>query len=205
MKNQIILILFLTVICRNLDAQSVQQLIEKGNASYAARSFDAAQQFYQQAISKDQDNQFPEAIFNLGNALFQQHQYDEAARQFDALTKSRVPPYIRAQAFYNLGNCYLQQKVYDASITAYEQALKINPHDEDARYNLSFAFAIVGRQSATSSEKNTNLQQQKQPKPLTNLTPEEMQRMLDELNNLESKTLEKKQKQRQKKTALNDW
>jgi tetratricopeptide (TPR) repeat protein len=87
---------------------------------------------------------------------------------------------VKAQSFYNLGDCYLQQKNYEAAIVAFKQALKINPRDEDARYNLSFAAAIVNRQSGSSSQKKKEQKEQQQPKPLTNLTPEDMKRILND-------------------------
>jgi Ca-activated chloride channel homolog len=45
-------------------------------------------------------------------------------------------------SFYNLGNSYLKQGAIEESISAYKNALKANPENNYAKYNLSYAIAL---------------------------------------------------------------
>jgi len=46
---------------------------------------------------------------------------------------------MKAKAYHNLGNSYMQQKEWGKSVDAYKDALKINPSDQDTKYNLAYA------------------------------------------------------------------
>jgi len=43
------------------------------------------------------------------------------------------------KAWHNYGNAKLMQKSYEDAIYGYKKALKLNPKDEDTRYNLAYA------------------------------------------------------------------
>jgi tetratricopeptide (TPR) repeat protein len=79
--------------------------------------------------------------------------YEEAARSYrDALAAPAVPPPLRARASYNLGNALVraaEEKPGDpvplrAAIVAYEEALRLDPGDRDAKWNLEVALRRLG-------------------------------------------------------------
>lgn len=55
------------------------------------------------------------------------------------LKKGKKSP-ENAQSYYNLGNAFLKQKQYKEAIRSYKNALKIDPFNEQTRYNLSQAL-----------------------------------------------------------------
>jgi tetratricopeptide (TPR) repeat protein len=78
---------------------------------------------------------------NLGSALLQNGQTDEAIVQFQAAHD--VDP-EDAAACYNLGNAFLQQGRIDDAIAQLRQALKLNPHNAIASYDLGNALLQEG-------------------------------------------------------------
>ena len=78
---------------------------------------------------------------NLGSALLQDGQTDEAIAQFQAA--HNVDPQ-NAAACYNLGNAFLQQGRMDDAIAQFRQALKLNPNNAIASYNLGNALLQQG-------------------------------------------------------------
>ncbi|MFC1478451.1 tetratricopeptide repeat protein [Candidatus Margulisiibacteriota bacterium] len=74
------------------------------------------------------------------------------SQQANKLTKSDL---FQANAHYNLGNTFFQQQGFDDAIKQYERTLKINPEDEDAKFNLELAKKMKQQQQQ---------QQQKQDK-----------------------------------------
>lgn len=206
-KQFVIVLILQLMMVFAMQAQTVEELIEKGNAAYKARSFIAAQRWYEEAIAKDLEHQFPEVQFNLGNALFQQQKYAEALKQFAGVSDARVAATLKAAAWYNAGNTHLQQKNYSAAIGSYKNVLRLNPRDEDARYNFTYASAMLAAQQGVTNKTTTRQpKEQLQPPLQDNLSPEELRRLLDELNASENQTLQRKPKQLQQKGKKErDW
>lgn len=105
-----------------------------GNRAYGDRDYAKAAEHYRQAAAED-----PAAQVNLGDALYQQGKYAEAAAE---LTKAaeEPSPEIRARANYDLGNARFQQEDWAGAAEAYKAALRYDEDDEDARHNLQVAL-----------------------------------------------------------------
>lgn len=146
-------------------AQPERKHARAGNEQYAKGKFADAEVEYKKAL--DVKNNMPEAIFNLGDAQYQQKRYEDAARQFQLMGTLDKTPIRRAQAYHNLGNALLEQKEYAKAIEAYKKALKIQPQDRDTKYNLALANARMKEQQKQNSgqkpqEQNQQNQDQQQ-------------------------------------------
>ncbi len=187
-------------------SQPVEQLIDKGNSAYHKRSYGEAKTFFESAIARDRGHQFPQAIFNLGNTLYQQKKYGEAATHFSKLSVGDISSSIKTAALFNLGNCHLASESYQDAIAAYKLALKINPHDEDVKYNLAFAKAIIAGRQKETPRKNTTAQIEPAAPPPANLKPPDLQRLLNELDASEKKTMQQmKREPPRRKKVIKDW
>jgi Flp pilus assembly protein TadD len=78
---------------------------------------------------------------NLGYALFQKGNVDEAIPHFQTALRIR-PDYL--EACYNLGTALLQNGRVDEAIVHYQKALQIKPDDADVRNNLGNALMQKG-------------------------------------------------------------
>ncbi len=67
----------------------------------------------------------PTALYNAGNAAYQQGQYERAAQLF--LKAAAAPSEVRADALYNAGNAYLRLGRYAEAIEAYRRRLRLQP------------------------------------------------------------------------------
>ena len=47
---------------------------------------------------------------------------------------------------HNLGNSFMKKKDYRQSVEAYKHSLRINPTDEETRYNLALAMKLLQKQ-----------------------------------------------------------
>jgi len=118
-------------------AQSAESHIRTGTKHYDALEFELAKQEF--SAARDLDIQNPVAAFDLGNAYFRLKEYALAAQQFDAVTSLSKDGLLQSRAFFNKGDALLELKDYRGSIDAFKAALRRNPADEDARYNLAYA------------------------------------------------------------------
>ena len=138
-------LLFLTVSLSVIAAaQTVRSHISDGNALYKDQKFADAEAEYRKSLEKD--NQVMQGYFDLGDALYKQQRYDEAVQNYqNALTKTTAPK-VQAQLHHNIGNVHLEQKNYQESINDYKRSLKLNPDDEETKYNLAYAEKMLKQQ-----------------------------------------------------------
>jgi len=191
------LILFLLLITGAVIAQPAQKLVRLGNNEYKNGHFKVAEIDYRKALTKSPDS--PKAIYNLGNSLYKQQNFDEAAAQYLKLAQGDTKEASKANVFYNLGNSLLEKKKYKESIDAYKMSLRQDPKDEDTRYNLSYAMTKLQQQKKQDQNKKQQQQQQKQqkqqqqqqPQPKPNMSKQDADRMLNAMNNNEKRTLDK--------------
>jgi Ca-activated chloride channel homolog len=113
-------------------------MIRKGNKHFGEGNFQEAELEYRRSLEENPLN--PKAMFNLGNALYRQGRYDEAADLFDAVTRMEAGDIDLAGAYHNLGNAHLGAQRLREGIEAYKNALRIRPEDNDTRHNLEFAL-----------------------------------------------------------------
>ena len=117
-------------------AQSDKSLVRKGNKDSSNGNYNEAEINYRKALDKNPVNST--AQFNLGDAMYQQENYEKAAEVFSASDISKKSSTEKSDIYYNLGNSKLKAGKADEAMAAYKQALRENPSNEDARYNLEY-------------------------------------------------------------------
>ena len=134
--------------------------VREGNKLYQQKNYKEAANAYQQALSKNPT--YTPGMFNLGNALFQQKNYDASRQVLGATAKQVKDKNVKADANYNIGNTYMQEQKWEEAVNAYKQALRNNPQDEAAKYNLSYALAMMKKDNQNRDKnKDKNKDQNK--------------------------------------------
>jgi len=157
--------LAVVLLCGNVAFGQTNRFILDGNKAYQQQNYKQASIDYAKALQKDPNN--VPGIFNLGNSLYQQKQYDSSRRVMESAAKAAPTREGKAQANYNIGNTYLSQRKWDEAINAYKQTLRNNPQDADAKYNLSYANAMKKKdqqQQQQDKDKKDQKQQDQQKK-----------------------------------------
>ena len=155
----------LLVALQSASAQSVRSLVNGGNDLYKDHKFTDAEVNYRKALEKEKN--LVQGHFNLGDALAQQGKNDEAAKEFEQALKDAEQRDTRAHAYYNIGNTQLAAQQYADAVRSYIEALKLNPKDDEAKYNLSYALEKLrqpppqkNQQKQNKNDKNQNKQDQ---------------------------------------------
>lgn len=142
-------------------AQQESGNVRRGNKAYEDGKFVDAEVEYRKGLEKNSKS-FSGA-FNLGNALYRQEKYPEAAQQFrTAATLAGTDKERVAAAYHNTGNSLLQAGEYAQSIEAYKEALRNNPNDGETRYNLVYAQHLLKQQQQEQQQQNQNQENQQQ-------------------------------------------
>ncbi len=146
--------------------------LERGNKYYRTGHYAEAVREYQKAIANGDDS--PEVRYNLGTALLRLGKYEDAERQL-RLALRELRPEVRQRAYYNLGNRYLEnarkapagdaqayRQLLDGAVESYKQALRLQPDDMDAKWNLELALREREKQDKSPSGGATQQRPQNQ-------------------------------------------
>jgi tetratricopeptide (TPR) repeat protein len=153
--------------------------IRKGNKLYADSLFEKAEVEYRKAL--DVNPMSVDAMYNLGNALFNQipqseDKGKEAMSQYTAAAKIETDKMKLAQIYHNLGTLMYLAQQYPQSVEAYKEAMRNNPHDDETRYNLAKAMHMCKPQEQQENQdQNQEQQEQKQEQQQQQEKKEEQQ------------------------------
>lgn len=148
MENFRIKIIFFAVISLTFNTLAFTQVerrdVREGNKRYAAKEYDAAQKKYEEALTKNP--QQDKLYNNIGAAQFRKGKFENSATTYESVLQHADDGRSQAESYYNLGNSYLQMGEYDKSVAAYRNALRLDPTHDKSRYNMSVATKIKQEQ-----------------------------------------------------------
>lgn len=162
--KQVFVIIFVLISTTSLFAQrQVRKDIRKGNEAYKEQLYNAAEASYKSALEKNAAS--PEAIYNLANSYYKQGNWDNALKTYQQYLATENKDHQKmGAAWHNVGNTLLQKKDLKQSMEAYKKALRLNPNDEEARYNLATVQKILKDQQDNNKNKDQNKDQNKDNK-----------------------------------------
>ena len=152
--------LMLLLVAMSVSAQTDRQYIRQGNKQFNAGDYPNAEVSYRKAVEKNPKN--PQAVYNLGNALMAQKKDSAAIEQFQNASKLETNPLRKYQSFHNMGVICQSHKMYGEAIEAYKNALRLNPADDETRYNLILCKHEKEKQDQNKQNQDQNKQDQKQ-------------------------------------------
>lgn len=143
-----------------INAQSTRGLINEGVDHYKEQKFADAEVNFKKGVEKSPDSF--EAKFNLGDAFYKQQRYDDAIKSFQSAFVNARSDEEKAKIYHNIGNSLLKSQKVKESIGAYKEALKLNPNDQETKYNLSYALnQMKNPQQQQDQQKDQNKDQNK--------------------------------------------
>ncbi len=212
-------------------AQNEKQMLYDGNGYYNSGRTEVAIGFYRDALKLN--HEYKKANYNLGDAIYKEAiglknqkgkktvmgmkpdslaniMLDDAAGQFDVVSQTVSDKDTLHKALHNLGNCRLIQKNYQGAIDAYKKSLKVDPKDEDTRYNLAYALKKKKeedkKKDKDKKDQKQDQKQQQQEQDQPKMSKQEAERMLNALKNNDQKLQGKKKKgEGQKVKTEKDW
>lgn len=210
------------LISLNLSAQKLERKsVRQGNKFYDKEKYTEAEIAYRKALEVNTKSK--EGSYNLGNALYKQEKGKEALEQYQLALSRETVPLKKAAIMHNAGNTFMQTKDYGKAVDSYKTALRLNPSDDETRYNLAMSQALLKnqqqqqkkdknkkdekkdqqkdqqdkpqQQKQDDQEKKQNQQkQQQQQQQQEQVSKEKAQQLLDALSQDEKETQEKVKK-----------
>jgi len=130
--------------------------------SYALEWQDLWQTKDQQAQQSFAKGDYQDAVEKFTDPAWQ------AAAQYKADTKltekQELPPVTTDTGYYNQGNVLAKSGQLEKAISAYEQALKLNPDNEDAQYNKEIVEKALKQQEQQQENQDQDKKQNQENK-----------------------------------------
>ncbi len=146
----------------SLSAQKdVRKNIRKGNKEYKAQKYSDAASFYEKAIEENPTSN--EANYNLGNTLYNQKEWDKAIEFYNNSNSAEGENSVNvSSAMHNIGNAMLRKKELNDAMEAYKMALRLNPEDDETRYNLAVVQKMIQDEEQQQDDGEDDQEQQQQ-------------------------------------------
>lgn len=190
MRNKMLCCLFITVFACILVGWvgGWKRTLNAGHAAYSLGNYDAAHATFQQATFENMDT--PVAPYNLGTALYKKDKFNEAMRAFQESlsrhSKQTEDLPDLAHIHYNLGNTQFKTGDLESAIESYKHALRLNPQDADAQYNLALAQQLLKQQADFAQQPQPDKSAASQAEP-NNIGESESLRLLELLRKNENR------------------
>ena len=136
--------------------------VREGNELYENEKYTESEIAYRKSLEVNPRS--VEGTYNLGNALYKQGKFPEAAEQYQLMVgqgermastpegKARL-----AEVYHNMGNIFMNGKDYAKAVEVYKQSLRLNHKDDETRYNLALAQKLLSdQQNQDESQDNKN-------------------------------------------------
>jgi Ca-activated chloride channel family protein len=137
--DSVALVLLALLACTG-DARRGERLYQEGRYPEADSAFG-------RALASDST---PRVAYNAGNTLYRLERYEDAARRYRQA--GMKDDRLKQRSLYNLGNALVRaaeesperDEPLHRAIEAYEEALRLDPGDADAKWNLELALKRLG-------------------------------------------------------------
>ncbi|MBV7339661.1 tetratricopeptide repeat protein [Chloroflexi bacterium TSY] len=134
-------------------------LLADGNAAYAEEAYAEALLAYTAAQELAPTDAEP--IYNIANTLYRQESFTET-QQLMPQALGLAEGTVAQSGQYNLGNAHYQMEQWLAAVEAYKAALRLNPNDMDAKYNLELALRHLDQEQQTEQQQSSDDQQEQE-------------------------------------------
>ena len=135
----------LTALTASAQKYPERSLVRKGNRAFDRGLYERSIERYSRALEAAPGTW--EAIYDLGNALVAAERYDKAEETLRAAAADTLRSGDdRAEAYFNLGNVQLSQQKLQEALESYKNSLRMNPADEQAKYNYAYVKNLLKNQ-----------------------------------------------------------
>ncbi len=132
-----------------------------GNIAHLLKSYPHSVAAYEKALEQNPD--LFEAQYNLASAMIETQRYDAAEKILSALALDTLrTEKERRDVLYNLGNAQFAQQKFDKALESYRNVMRMNPDDEDAKFNYAYTKLMQQQQQQQQQQDQNQEQNQDQ-------------------------------------------
>ena len=141
-------------------SQQWRDSLEAARTAYENKEYGEALKYYESA-----QKNAPESIDlsdEMAQSAYKAREFKKAQEIYQQNSQKKELNIEKADNFHNLGNARMKSKDYQGAIESYKDALRLNPNDEQTRYNLSEAIRQLKNQQEQDKKDQENKENQDQ-------------------------------------------
>ncbi|HMC27158.1 MAG TPA: VWA domain-containing protein [Verrucomicrobiae bacterium] len=200
------------LLCCLLPTGLIAASASKALKEYGSHKFERALHQYQDLLENAPND--ARLNFNAGDAAFESGFYDKALKHFNS-SLATEDLQLQERSFYNLGNAHYRigeqekeppqkQADWEQAVTSYESALKLNPNDADAKYNLDLVKKKLEELKQQQQQNKDNQNQDKSDDKEKKDQDKQQQQQQNQDQQKQSKSDQKKEDQKQQEQQNQD-
>jgi len=211
MKKYLFLLVYM-FLCASLSAQGqreVRSLDRSGNTHYKAERYQEAELDYRRALDINSNDSV--ARFNLATSLI--NQKDQAKLQeADSILTGLIREgdqtgnrSMMARSLYQKGEIAMMAQQYQQAADAFKESLKLNPMDNDARYNYLVAKKqLEKQQNQDQNQQNQDQQKQDQKQDQQKQEQPQDQKQQEQPQDQQQQDQQQQQQQQQNQSQMSE-
>lgn len=209
MKTYLSIISLFFISCAVMFAQDDAEMrshVRSGNKLFRDSLFADAEMEYRRALAINETDTV--ALFNLANALIWQQDQAKIAEADSLLqivtskAEQECNRGLASQCFYQHGEIAMLAQQYDQAVTAYKEALKRNPKDDNARFNYLLAKKLLQQQQNQDQNQDNQQDQQKQDQQQQQQQDQQQNQQQNNQNNDQQNPQQDQQDQQQQQQQM---
>lgn len=145
MKKYIFLVCMTGTVCAVFDYDRAVSAAQKEQWALAGEKFKSLVTAY-----PDQ----PDVLYDAGIVAFKNEDLDQAKALFESAAQhEKAPRELKEQAYFNKGNTHAKQEQLKEALLSYEQALMLNPENEQAKHNVAVVKKMLEQKEQQKQDK----------------------------------------------------
>lgn len=159
--NKVIHIAFI-LLCFSAFGQDWRDSLTVAREAYKKADYAKALKYYESAQKKAPDN--IDLSDEMAQSAYKAREFEKAEKIYQQNSSAKKSNVQKAESYHNLGNSRMKSKNYQGAIDAYKESLRLNPNDNDTRYNLSEAIRQLKNEQKKQQNQNQDQNKQNQDK-----------------------------------------
>ncbi len=174
--NKLLHIAFI-MLCFSSLGQDWRDSLTIARDAYKKADYSKALKYYESAQKKAPDN--IDLSDEMAQSAYKAREFEKAEKIYQQSGNSKKSTINKADNYHNLGNSRMKSKNYQGAIDAYKESLRLNPNDDNTRYNLSEAIRQLKNEQKKQENKN-NQDQNKQDQNKQNQDKQDQNKQNDQ-------------------------
>lgn len=138
MNRFILIVLFVGCASFSLRAQAWRDSLNIGQQAFQSGDYNRAVKLFRDA--QDLAPAHVNILDLINQSAYKAQNYQDAIKGYEQAVKNAKTPQEQSRAHYNLGNAHYRNNDAKKAIESYKEALRKDPTNEKARYNLAYAM-----------------------------------------------------------------
>lgn len=143
-------------------SQTVEQLGKNAKEAFDKADYNSAKEKYSEARKKSSDD--IRLLLGEASSKYRLGEFAEAQVLFSEAASKAKTDQEKAAVIYNSGNTLVMQNKFEDAIKTFEESLKLNPNDPEAKENLEYAKKKLEEQKKKQEEEKKKENKQNQNK-----------------------------------------